>query len=122
MSPRRKTTAAAAGLTVLEQVIKAHGYSCCCAGGCGVEHVGRKCMAGTEKGPMLAAPHPLPLTEHETASATVSELRPWCPPCWRKARKRNAEIRTELRRQALEEAQLPLFDVDRPVSMSGGGR
>ncbi|MFI7329647.1 hypothetical protein ACIBQ3_34040 [Streptomyces rubiginosohelvolus] len=106
-------------VTVLEQVIKSHGYSCCCAGGCGGEHPGHQCRAGAEKGTMLAAPHPLPLTEHEAASAPVSELRPWCPPCWRKACKRNAEIRAELRRQELDEAQLALFDVE---AATGGGR
>ncbi|NUW04312.1 hypothetical protein [Streptomyces sp. CAI 127] len=107
-------------LTVLEQVLRKHGQLCVCAGACGVEHTSGKCLAhGTEKQPMLAAPYPLPLTEHETASAPVSELRPWCPPCWRKARKRNVEAQAELRRQELDEAQLGLFDVE---AAPGGGR
>ncbi|WP_405551338.1 hypothetical protein OG215_42125 (plasmid) [Streptomyces globisporus] len=110
-------------VTVLEQVIRTYGYSCCCAGGCGVEHPGRQCRTGGEKGAMLAAPHPLPLTEHETASAPASELRPWCPPCWRRTVKRNIEIRAELRRQELDEAQTLLFDVERPaLAASGGGQ
>ncbi|MFJ6239522.1 hypothetical protein ACIQH0_36180 [Streptomyces griseus] len=123
MSPRRKNTPAPAGLTVLEQVLRAHGLLCVCAGACGTEHPSRECGGhGTEKSPMLAAPYPLPLTEHETASAPVAELRPWCPTCWRKTRKRNAELRAELRRQELNEAQLGLFDVERPAPVSGGGR
>ncbi|WP_031058635.1 hypothetical protein [Streptomyces sp. NRRL F-5702] len=122
MSPRRKTTAVAA-LTVLEQVLRTHGQLCVCAGNCGMEHASKECGGhGTEKAPMLAAPYPLPLTEHETASAPVSELRPWCPPCWRRARKHNAEIRQELRRQELDEAQMPLFDIERPAAALGGGR
>ncbi|MFG3399162.1 hypothetical protein [Streptomyces parvus] len=116
MSPRRKTSR-----TVLQQVLLKHGQLCVCAGNCGTEHANRCCGAhGTEKAPMLAAPYPLPLTEHETASAPVSELRPWCPPCWRKAGKRAAELRAELRRQELHEAQELLFDVERVTS--GGGR
>lgn len=111
---------ATTGATALQQVLMAHGSSCVCSGGCGVEHAGRKCRGeGTEKAPLIAAPHPLPLTEHETAFAPVSELRPWCPPCWRKARKCNAEIRAELRRQALDEAQILLFDIE---PATGGGR
>ncbi|MFD4291552.1 hypothetical protein ACFWRD_33765 [Streptomyces sindenensis] len=107
-------------LTVLEQVLRKHGQLCVCAGACGVEHTSGKRLAhGTEKQPMLAAPYPLPLTEHETASAPVSELRPWCPPCWRKARKRNTELAAELRRQELHEAQLGLFDIE---ATPGGGR
>ncbi|MGV0101239.1 hypothetical protein [Streptomyces californicus] len=115
MSPRRKTAR-----TVLQQVLLKHGQLCVCAGNCGSEHPSRECGAhGTEKAPVLVAPYPLPLTEHETASAPVSELRPWCPPCWRKARKRNTELAAELRRQALDEAQLDLFDVE---AATGGGR
>ncbi|MGW4254150.1 hypothetical protein [Streptomyces californicus] len=115
MSARRKSA-----LTVLEQVLRTHGQLCVCQGGCGTEHSGKQCSAhGTEKAPVLVAPYPLPLTEHEAASAPVSELRPWCPPCWRKTRKRGAEIRAELRRQELDEAQLGLFDV---AAASGGGR
>ncbi|GGZ27807.1 hypothetical protein [Streptomyces nitrosporeus] len=105
--------------TVLEQVLKTHGLLCMCAGDCGREHAGTKCQAhGTEKSPMLAAPYPLPLTEREAALAPVSELRPWCPGCWRRARKRTAEIRAELRRQELDEAQLDLFGLE----AAGGGR
>lgn len=118
MSARRKATAAAA-VTVLQQVLSTHGLLCMCAGGCGIEHASRECGAhGTEKSPMLAAPYPLPLTEHETAAAPVESLRPWCGTCWRRARKRNTELAAELRRQELDEAQMPLFDVE----SAGGGR
>ncbi|MEU4924560.1 hypothetical protein AB0G29_35065 [Streptomyces parvus] len=94
MSGRRKT----ATVRVLDLVLRQHGQLCVCAGACGVEHTSGKCLAhGTEKQPMLVAPYPLPLTEHETAWAPVSELR----------------------RQALDEAQLGLFDVE---AAAGGGR
>ncbi|NYE44841.1 hypothetical protein [Streptomyces fulvorobeus] len=107
-----------AGMTVLEQVLREHRRSCVCGGGCGSEHAGGKCESeGTVKVPLITAPHPLPLTEHETASAPVSELRPWCGPCWRKARTRNAERAAELRRQRLDEAQTSL-----PGDLFGGGR
>ncbi|MFF9594248.1 hypothetical protein ACF1FX_34585 [Streptomyces sp. NPDC014646] len=106
-------------LTALERVLRTHGRLCVCAGGCGTEHESNKCEAGaTAKSPMLAAPHPLPLTEHETAAAPVEALRPWCAPCWRRARKRAAEAAVELPRQELAEAQTAL-----PAELfAGGGR
>ncbi|MFJ3465809.1 hypothetical protein [Achromobacter spanius] len=83
--------------TVLAVVLERDGAECRCAGGCGVEHAGRRCGAEpTEKAALIVAPYPLPLTEHETAAAPVSELR----------------------RQELDEAQMPLFDVE----SAGGGR
>ncbi|MEU2346970.1 hypothetical protein ABZ745_35095 [Streptomyces sp. NPDC013082] len=105
--------------TVLAVVLERDGAECRCAGGCGVEHAGRRCGAEpTERAALIVAPYPLPLTEHETAAAPVSELRPWCGTCWRRARKRNTELAAELRRQELDEAQMPLFDVE----SAGGGR
>ncbi|MEU9095918.1 hypothetical protein [Streptomyces sp. NPDC048428] len=68
---------------------------------------------------MVAAPYPLPLTEHEAASAPVEALHPWCATCLRRAQKRNKEIAAELRRQQLHESQIPLFDVE---TAPGGGR
>lgn len=105
-------------LSVLEQVLLANGSVCGCEGGCGTEHASLRCRAdGTAKAPLIAAPYPLPLTEHETVAAPVESLRPWCATCWRKARKRAAETAAELRRQRLAEAQtaLPrdLFEVTR---------
>ncbi|MFF8618517.1 hypothetical protein [Streptomyces sp. NPDC015350] len=105
-------------LTVLELVLRTHGDICRCEGACGAQHAEIVCRAdGTAKAPLIAAPHPLPFTEHETAAAPVNALRPWCAPCWRKARRRNVELAAELRRQELAEAQLGL-----PVELFGGGR
>ncbi|MEV5205160.1 hypothetical protein [Streptomyces sp. NPDC053720] len=84
-----------------------------------MEHDGWKCRGadGLAKGPLLAAPRPLPLTEHETVAAPVETLRPWCATCWRRARKQAAEQVAELRRQQLAEAQIGL-DLD----LFGGAR
>ncbi|MFJ7258223.1 hypothetical protein ACIQWV_38295 [Streptomyces sp. NPDC098085] len=83
-----------------------------------MEHPGLKCRAdGTPKEPLIAAPYPLPFTEHETAAAPVEALRPWCAPCWREAKKRTKEAAAELRRQQLREAQTAL-----PMDLFGGGR
>ncbi|MFG2631063.1 hypothetical protein [Streptomyces sp. NPDC048473] len=105
-------------LTVLELVLRTHGESCRCEGACGTEHPGRMCREdGTPKEPLIAAPYPLPCTEHETVAASVEALRPWCAPCWRKAKKRTTELAAELRRQQLDEAQTAL-----PMDLFGGGR
>lgn len=109
-----------ASRTVLDVVLERDGAECRCAGGCGVEHAGRRCGAEpTAKAALIAAPYPLPFTEHETAAAAVETLRPWCGTCWRRAKKRNAELAAELRRQELDEAQLGLFDIE---PATGGGR
>ncbi|MFF8423376.1 hypothetical protein [Streptomyces sp. NPDC015680] len=108
----------AVALTVLERVLRTHGRWCQCEGGCGTEHASRMCRAdGTVKAPLIAAPYPLPLTEHETVTAPAETLRPWCAPCWRKARRRNTELAAELRRQQLDESQTAL-----PLDLFGGGR
>ncbi|MFD7720739.1 hypothetical protein [Streptomyces sp. NPDC059814] len=109
--------------SVLAVVLERDGEYCRCAGGCGVEHGGRRCNAEpTPRQPLVVAPCPLPLTEHEAAAAPVESLHPWCGPCWRRAKKCNTELAALLRRQELDEAQLGLFDVERSASMSGGGR
>lgn len=96
-------------VTVLQRVLERDGGQCRCAGGCGIEHAGRRCGAeASHKVELIAAPYPLPLTEHETAAAPVQALRVWCVPCWRKARRRNAELAAELRRQELSESQTAL--------------
>ncbi|MFE9853475.1 hypothetical protein ACFYPN_32475 [Streptomyces sp. NPDC005576] len=108
-----------APLTVLEIVLEREGTNCLCRGACGIEHPSKRCgLERTERRELLAAPYPLPLTEHETAAAPVSELCPWCPGCYGRARRRNAETAAVLRRQALDESQLGLFDVEG----AGGGR
>ncbi|MEV6426035.1 hypothetical protein [Streptomyces sp. NPDC051662] len=104
--------------TVLAVVLGRHGEECRCEGACGAEHPGLRCRAGfLNPVELLAAPYPLPLTEHETAAAPVEALRPWCVPCWRRAKRRNVELAAELRRQALDEAQAAL-----PMDLFGGGR
>lgn len=106
--------------TVLAQVLQEHGATCACEGACGVEHVTGECRERrSHKVELIAAPYPLPLTEHETASAPAASLVPWCVPCWRKAKKRNLQLAAELRRQELNEAQTAL-----PMDLfaAGGGR
>lgn len=107
-------------LSVLEQVLRTHGEQCRCEGACGTEHDSWKCRRadGTPKTPLLAAPRPLPLTEHETVTAPAETLRPWCTSCWSRARRRNVELAAELRRQQLAEAQLAFDD----EALFGGGR
>jgi hypothetical protein len=96
-------------LTVLERVLQRDGELCRCEGACGIEHGGRLCGAmETPKVALIAAPYPLPFTEHETAAAPVEALRPWCTVCWRKARRRTEELAAELRRQELNESQTAL--------------
>ncbi|GGZ29785.1 hypothetical protein [Streptomyces nitrosporeus] len=112
-----------ASLTVLEIVLKRDGIHCRCKGACGIEHPSKRCgLERSERRELLAAPYPLPLTEHETAAARVEDLRPWCPGCWRRAKKRNAEIAAELRRQELHEAQTALPMDLFGVEAVGGGR
>lgn len=102
--------------TVLERVFQRDGALCRCEGGCGVEHSGRVCAAeASHRMELLVAPYPLPFTEHETAAAPLESLRPWCVPCWRKARRRMQELAAELRRQELAESQIAL-----PLDLFGG--
>lgn len=104
--------------SVLAVVLERDGAACRCAGGCGVEHEGRRCgVEPTHRIELIAAPCPLPLTEHEAAAAPVEALRPWCVTCWRKAKRHNTELAAELRRQRLDEAQTAL-----PMDLFGGER
>ncbi|MFF7366037.1 hypothetical protein [Streptomyces sp. NPDC008125] len=102
--------------TVLQTVLLRDGAHCHCTGACG-RHNNHECGTEATSGrELIAAPYPLPLTEHETAATPVSELRPWCVWCWRRATRRTAELAAELRRQQLAEAQMAL-----PLDLFGGG-
>lgn len=105
--------------TVLDRVLRTYGVLCKCRGACGMTHrcIGGACESqGSGREPLIVAPVLVPATEHEAAAVPVEELRPWCVPCWRKARKRAAEMAAERRRQELAEAQTAL-----PVELFGGG-
>lgn len=102
-------------VTVLATVLRAHGEYCGCAGACGKEHSGRKCMAGITGKPvrLTAAPYPPYATDGQNAAAPQGELRPWCGPCWKRALEIERERVADQRRRELEEGQLGLFDIER---------
>ncbi|TRV71769.1 hypothetical protein FKN01_31280 [Streptomyces sp. 130] len=107
--------------TVLAVVLERDGARCWCTGGCGTEPKGSSCAAELSYGvELIAAPIPLPLTEHEAAAVRVEDLHPWCVPCWNRARRRNTAAAAEARRRELAEAQMELF-APADAAGSGGG-
>ncbi|MFF5924161.1 hypothetical protein ACFY8C_38425 [Streptomyces flavochromogenes] len=97
--------------TTLAVVLAAHGTQCGCEGACGKEHASQRCAAGTgQPVPLHAAPHRPRATETANAATPLSELRPWCGPCWTRALKRDRERAAEQRRVELDHAQLAIFD------------
>lgn len=85
-------------VNLLAYVIDEYGARCC------------DCFKNRLAGHLIAAPNPVYATDRENVLAPVDELRPWCGPCWKKARKRATEDAAERQRVELEEAQGALFD------------
>ncbi|MFI9186810.1 hypothetical protein ACIGXG_31845 [Streptomyces goshikiensis] len=95
--------------TVLSRVLQAHGDTCGCEGACGKGHPGGRC--GKRNPRLTAAPYPPRSTDAENIAAPLEQLRPWCGPCWQQAVERVQQAAAESRREALEAAQLDLFDL-----------
>jgi hypothetical protein len=95
-----------------EVVMEAAGWTCQCAGSCGSKHsvTARQCDAkhhGTTR--LTAAPADLGLPPAQAAVLPASELRAWCPPCYRAGRKQAAAHDAERRR--LEQHADALFNL-----------
>ncbi|MGW3491927.1 hypothetical protein [Streptomyces sp. NPDC001054] len=114
---RRTTIVDLTDLSTLPgRVAAAHGAYCHCQGACGNPHTAGKgtCYADREfdGARLVAAPWPYPAeTDQAAATTPETDMRLWCPACWRLARKRTAETRAERLRSELAESQLGL-DLD----------